>query len=96
VHLSCTRERRTKREYRAGPGLVQRQPCELERARRGPPRPARLRSVAPAGRHIARTLAAGLALSNRARFVEANVYDALQVMPPLHDFDMVYVTWGAL
>ena len=44
----------------------------------------------------ARTLAADPALMNRAQFVEANVYDALQAIPYPHDFDLVYVTWGAL
>ena len=44
----------------------------------------------------ARALATDLALSDRAQFVAANVYDALQASPLPHDFDLVYVTWGAL
>jgi SAM-dependent methyltransferase len=49
-----------------------------------------------AGITAAGTLAADLALTDRAQFVEANVYDALQAIPQPHDFDLVYVTWGAL
>ena len=44
----------------------------------------------------ARTLAADLGLTDRARFVEANVYDALSELPEPASFDRVFVTWGAL
>jgi len=44
----------------------------------------------------ARVLAGELGLADRARFVQADVYDTLQVIPGLHSFDMVFVTWGAI
>jgi SAM-dependent methyltransferase len=44
----------------------------------------------------ARSLAAELGLTERARFVEANVYDALTALPEPDAFDRVFVTWGAL
>jgi SAM-dependent methyltransferase len=43
----------------------------------------------------ARTLAAELGLADRARFVEADLYDAPAAIPGLASFDRVYVTWGA-
>jgi SAM-dependent methyltransferase len=49
-----------------------------------------------AGISAARALAADLALTDGVQFVEANVYDALQAIPQPHEFDLVYVTWGAL
>jgi SAM-dependent methyltransferase len=42
----------------------------------------------------ARSLAAEFGLS--ARFVEANVYDALTALPEPGGFDCVFVSWGAL
>ena len=44
----------------------------------------------------ARTLAAELGLTNRARFVEADLYDAPAAIPEPGSFDLVYVTWGAI
>jgi SAM-dependent methyltransferase len=44
----------------------------------------------------ARSLAAELGLADRARFVEANVYDALTAIPEPGGFDRVFVSWGAL
>ena len=44
----------------------------------------------------ARALAAELGLEDRARFVEANVYDALTALPEPGTFDRVFVSWGAL
>ena len=42
----------------------------------------------------ARKLAGELGLANRARFVHADLYDALAAIPPPHEFDMVFVTWA--
>jgi SAM-dependent methyltransferase len=44
----------------------------------------------------ARELADELGLVNRARFVHADLYDALAAISPPHGFDMVFVTWGAI
>ena len=44
----------------------------------------------------ARGLAAELGLAGRARFVEANVYDAAAALPEPASFDRVFVSWGAL
>ena len=44
----------------------------------------------------ARTLAIELGLADRARFVQADVYDTLQAIRVLHSFDVVFVTWGAI
>jgi SAM-dependent methyltransferase len=44
----------------------------------------------------ARVLAGELGLADRARFVQADVYDTLQTVPALHSFDMLFVTWGAI
>lgn len=44
----------------------------------------------------ARGLADDLGLTGRARFVEANVYDAPAAILLPHGFDLVFVTWGAL
>jgi SAM-dependent methyltransferase len=44
----------------------------------------------------ARKLAGELGLANRARFVHADLYEALAAIPPPHEFDMVFVTWGAI
>ena len=41
-------------------------------------------------------LAAELGLTGRARFVEANVYDAPAALPEPGSFDRVFVSWGAL
>ena len=50
----------------------------------------------PLAVEAARKLAAELNLADSARFVEADLYDALTAIPRPHDFDMVFVTWGAL
>jgi SAM-dependent methyltransferase len=44
----------------------------------------------------ARALADELGLADRARFIEADVYDAPNSIPLPHGFDLVFVTWGAL
>jgi SAM-dependent methyltransferase len=44
----------------------------------------------------ARSLADELGLTERARFVEADLYDAPSAIPEAAAFDRVYVTWGAL
>jgi SAM-dependent methyltransferase len=44
----------------------------------------------------ARVLASELGLADRAHFVQADVYDALKAVPEPHDFDLVFVTWGAI
>jgi SAM-dependent methyltransferase len=50
----------------------------------------------PPAIETARALAAELGLADRARFVEANVYDALTVLSEPGGFDRVFVSWGAL
>src|SRR5262249_32274783 len=44
----------------------------------------------------ARKLADELGLSDRARFVEADLYDAKTAVGETAAFDIVFVTWGAL
>jgi SAM-dependent methyltransferase len=44
----------------------------------------------------ARELAAELGLAARARFVEADLYDAPNTIPEPGAFDLVFVTWGAI
>lgn len=44
----------------------------------------------------ARSLASELGLADRARFVEADLYDAPAAIAEPQGFDLVYVTWGAL
>jgi SAM-dependent methyltransferase len=44
----------------------------------------------------ARALAAELGFANRARFIEADLYDAVEAIPDAGTFDMAYVTWGAI
>jgi SAM-dependent methyltransferase len=44
----------------------------------------------------ANKLAAELGLAERARFVEADLYDAPSAIPEPGGFDLVFVTWGAL
>jgi SAM-dependent methyltransferase len=44
----------------------------------------------------ARSLASELGLCGRARFVCADLYDALQAIPQPHEFDLAFVTWGAI
>jgi SAM-dependent methyltransferase len=43
----------------------------------------------------ARTLAAELGLSDRARFVQSDLYDAPTAIAQPASFDLVYTTWGA-
>ena len=50
----------------------------------------------PAAVTAARALAAELGLADRARFVEADLYDARAVIPEPASFDRVFVTWGAI
>lgn len=45
---------------------------------------------------MARSLADELGLAGRVRFVEADLYDAVQAIPAPHRFDMAFVTWGAV
>lgn len=49
----------------------------------------------PAAIDAANTLAAELGLTDRARFVCADLYDAPSAIPEPGSFDLVYVTWGA-
>ena len=44
----------------------------------------------------ARELAAELGLTGRARFVDADLYDAQSAIPEPGAFDLVFVTWGAI
>ncbi len=44
----------------------------------------------------ARALAAELGLADRARFVEADLYDAPSALSEAGSFDRVFVSWGAL
>lgn len=44
----------------------------------------------------ARHLAEEVGLSDRARFVHSNVYDARHVLPEPESFDAVYTTWGTI
>ena len=44
----------------------------------------------------ARSLAADLSLTHRARFVQASVYDAEAAINEPGSFDRVFVSWGAL
>ena len=44
----------------------------------------------------ARRLATELGLERRARFVEADLYDAVAAIAQPHAFDLVFVTWGAI
>src|SRR5258708_79717 len=50
----------------------------------------------PRAIEVARSLTAELGLEDRARFVEANVYDAQTSVPNPRVFDRVFVSWGAL
>lgn len=45
---------------------------------------------------VARRLAHEMGLTERARFVEADVYDAPDAVAEPHGFDLVFVTWGAI
>jgi SAM-dependent methyltransferase len=44
----------------------------------------------------ARALAAEVGLADRARFVNANVYDSRHTLPEPESFDIVYTTWGTI
>jgi len=44
----------------------------------------------------ARRLAGELGLADRARFVEADLYDAPEAIPEKAAFDLVFVSWGAI
>src|SRR3954471_7694359 len=44
----------------------------------------------------ARDLAQEIGVADRARYVEADVYDAPDAVPEPHGFDLVFVTWGAI
>jgi SAM-dependent methyltransferase len=44
----------------------------------------------------ARALAERTGLTERARFVHANVYDARHMLPEPDSFDVVYTTWGTI
>ncbi len=49
----------------------------------------------PAAIEAAQTLAVELRLTDRARFVLADLYDAPAVIAEPHGFDLVFTTWGA-
>lgn len=44
----------------------------------------------------ARQLAREVGLDARARFIEANLYDARHTLPEPESFDVVYTTWGTI
>ncbi|TYL50402.1 class I SAM-dependent methyltransferase [Agromyces mariniharenae] len=44
----------------------------------------------------ARRMAAELGVDDRARFVEANLYDARHLLPEPESFDLVFTTWGTI
>lgn len=44
----------------------------------------------------ARRMAAELDIADRARFIEANVYDARHMLPEPESFDLVFTTWGTI
>ena len=44
----------------------------------------------------ARRMAGELDVADRARFVEANVYDARHILPEPESFDLVFTTWGTI
>ncbi|KQP01542.1 class I SAM-dependent methyltransferase [Leifsonia sp. Leaf264] len=44
----------------------------------------------------ARRMAAELGLADRARFIEANLYDARHILPEPESFDLVFTTWGTI
>ncbi|GAA2028020.1 class I SAM-dependent methyltransferase [Agromyces tropicus] len=44
----------------------------------------------------ARRMAAELGVADRARFIEANVYDARHLLPEPESFDLVFTTWGTI
>lgn len=44
----------------------------------------------------ARRVAAELGIADRARFVEANLYDARHALPEPASFDLVFTTWGTI
>jgi SAM-dependent methyltransferase len=50
----------------------------------------------PSAIAAARKLAAELGLADRARFVEADLYDAQAAISEPGAFDLVFVTWGAI
>lgn len=50
----------------------------------------------PKAVETARGLADELGLAARARFVEADLYDAPDALAPHGPFDLVFVTWGAI
>jgi len=50
----------------------------------------------PAAVAEARRMAAELAVADRARFIESNVYDARHMLPEPESFDLVFVTWGTI
>ena len=44
----------------------------------------------------ARRMAAEIGLGDRARFIEANLYDARHALPEPESFDLVFATWGTI
>ncbi|WP_395242685.1 class I SAM-dependent methyltransferase [Agromyces sp. MMS24-K17] len=44
----------------------------------------------------ARRTATELGLADRARFIQANVYDARHMLPDPEGFDLVFTTWGTI
>lgn len=44
----------------------------------------------------ARAMAEAAGLAERARFIEADLYDARHTLPEPESFDLVYVAWGAI
>ncbi|WP_022890589.1 class I SAM-dependent methyltransferase [Agromyces italicus] len=50
----------------------------------------------PAAVAEARRMAIEIGVADRARFIEANVYDARHMLPEPESFDLVFVTWGTI
>lgn len=44
----------------------------------------------------ARRMAAEIGIDDRARFIEANLYDARHALPEPESFDLVFTTWGTI
>lgn len=44
----------------------------------------------------ARRMAAEIGIVDRARFIEANLYDARHALPEPESFDLVFTTWGTI
>lgn len=50
----------------------------------------------PAAVAEARRMADEIGVAHRARFIEANIYDARHMLPEPESFDLVFTTWGTI